>query len=468
MRRAKIVCTIGPSSRDAAVLAQMIDAGMDVARLNMSHGTREEHTQVIETIRRLAHAKGVQIAILQDLSGVKIRLGVLPKPVALRAGDTIELTTEPIEGQGTLLPVLYPPLADELEPGDRFSMVDGLIGLEVLHKTRSRVAVRVLSDGVVTSRKGVNLPRGGDHLPAMTEKDAEDLRMGLQLGVDWVALSFVRAPEHAAAPRAIMEEQGRCVPLLAKIEKQQAIARIDTILDAFDGLMVARGDLGIETDLVAVPGLQKELIRRANRAAKPVITATQMLLSMVENPRPTRAEVTDVANAILDGTDAVMLSEETASGARPVDVVRTIAEIAERADDLWNYRAPLTREQTPPVSVPQAIAWAARDTAHLIGARAIVIPTTGGSTARLVAATRPQVPVLALSTRVDTVRSLCLVWGVVPHLAPPMASTDALIEESRRQVLKTGMARPGDRIVITAGLPLATPGTTNLVKVLEV
>ncbi len=353
-----------------------------------------------------------------------------------------------------------------LAPGDRISLADGMIPIEVVVVEGEAVRVRVLSGGTVTSHKGLNLPGKGDALPSLTGKDREDLRFGLRKGVDWVALSFVRSPRDIEPVRRVMEEEGIRVPVLAKIEKRQALERIDAIVDAFDGIMVARGDLGVEIPIEDVPGAQKDLIRRAVRRAKPVITATQMLLSMVRSPRPTRAETTDVANAILDGTDAVMLSEETAMGEYPVETVATMARIAERAQDM---AAPLPDryEDLDVGGVPGAIARATWRLAKAVGARAIVTPTKSGSTARLVAATRPDVPILALSSEPGVVAALCLTWGVVSRPLTPAASTEALFEACRHEARSLGLARAGERIVVTAGLPLETPGTTNLVKVVE-
>jgi pyruvate kinase len=346
-------------------------------------------------------------------------------------------------------------------------MADGLVELEVLAVEPPRLTAEVLSEGTVSSHKGVNLPSAALGLPAMTAKDHEDLRFGLEAGIDWVALSFVRRASDVEVPRAVMTAAGRHVPVLAKIEKPQAVDALDDIIAAFDGLMVARGDLGVEVPLESVPGLQKEIIARANAAAKPVITATQMLLSMVESPRPTRAEATDVANAILDGSDGLMLSEETAVGAHPARAVGTMARIAAEAEGLRD------EIDYPPVhgttgELPAAIAHATREVAALTGARAIVTPTSSGSTARLVAATRPPVPILALSTEETTVRQLCLTWGVVPRRIGHAGSSDELFEICRQKVLECGLAAPGDHVVVTLGVPLERAGTTNLLRILEI
>ncbi len=466
MLPAKIVCTLGPASQETEVLAAMAEAGMDVVRLNMSHGDHASHARAAERVRELSERTGRRLAILLDLSGPKIRLGEVQGPVLLHAGQEVELTTEDVVGSADVLPVRYPALPEEVKPGDPISLADGLIRLEVVSVQGRSVRARVVSGGQVSSHKGLNLPGRGDSLPALTSKDEADLRFGLRLGVDWVALSFVRSPRDLEPVLRVMAEEGVRVPVLAKIEKRQALERIDEILEVFDGIMVARGDLGVEVPVEEVPVIQKDLIRRANRVAKPVITATQMLLSMVREPQPTRAEVTDVANAILDGTDAVMLSEETAVGRHPVEAVRTMARVAERVRPI---EQPDGRhaEELAVGGTPAAIARATWRLTRDVGARAVVTPTRSGSTARLVAATRPGVPILALSSDPRTLGALCLSRGVVPHFLEPVPTTDALFEACRRKVLELGLARPGERIVVTAGLPLETPGTTNLVKVLE-
>jgi len=407
-----------------------------------------------------------------DLSGPKIRLGNFPGPVLLHKDNVVALTScenfaaRSGSGDEVVLPVDYPNLTAELAPGKRLSLADGSIPLEVEEAGGGLVRARVLSGGQVSSRKGVNIPGGGNTLPALTEKDEANLRFGLELGVDWLALSFVRWARDIERPKAIMKELGKSAPILAKIEKEQALSEIDAILDAFDGVMVARGDLGVELPLEQVPGIQKDLIRRANKLAKPAITATQMLLSMVSNPTPTRAEATDVANAIVDGSDAVMLSEETAIGFDPVKTVSTMHKIAEEANKLGLNNPPAGNAETS--DVPSAISWATREVAERIGAKAIVAPTTSGSTARLIARTRPEVPILALSSVPQTVCRLGLVWGVVPRLLDAVSSTDALFDACRKEAKASGLAVAGDQLVVTAGMPLEEPGTTNLLRVLTV
>ncbi len=469
MRRTKIVCTIGPTCRDPLILGRMLDAGMDVARINMSHGTHEQHGQVVADLRRIASEKKKNLAILQDLAGPKIRLGVLREELKLEVGDVVRLTQEDREGEGNLLPVQYAHLIEETKQGDTISLADGLISLRVTAKTESELTAVAESAGTVTSRKGVHLPNGGQKLASLSEKDVNDLRWGLRMGVDWVALSFVRTARDADRPREIMREKNFSAALLAKIESRQSLENIDAILNAFDGLMIARGDLGVEVPLEDVPSIQKQLIRKANEKARPVITATQMLLSMVSSPRPTRAEVTDVSTAIIDGTDAVMLSEETANGQHPVEAVATMARIAAKTDS--QPRQPADIPYLKPeesMDVPKAIAKASCKVAYLVRAELIVTPTTSGATARLVSSVRPGVPILALSPDERAVRRMALYWGVVPQLTRSVETADQIFEISRHGVLESGLGQPGDHFIITAGVPINIAGTTSLLQVMQV
>jgi pyruvate kinase len=467
LRRAKIACTIGPSSRDRAVIEKMILAGMDVARINMSHGSHESHAEAILDIRSICARIGREVAVLLDLSGPKIRLGEFLAPVLLHSGEEVTLTTENVKGEKGLLPVGYPLLTSELKEGDSLSLIDGLIQLRVLGVGVKELRALVLHGGTVSSFKGVNLPTGGEGFPALTKKDVADLRFGLREGVDWVSMSFVRSPHDADDARKIMDEEKSEARLMAKIEKRQALDHLDEIVEKYDGIMVARGDLGVEVPLEELPGHQKRIIRKANLAAKPVITATQMLLSMVANPTPTRAEVTDVANAIADGTDAVMLSEETAVGADPVKAVEVMAAIADKADELGGFRERRQVFAGFSAKPAEAIARASYTVAIETGAKVIITPTTSGSTARLISATRPSSPILALSTLPQTVRALALSWGVTPVLTPEPADTDALFEQCRAKALETGIAAEGELAVVTAGLPLNEAGSTNLLKILK-
>jgi pyruvate kinase len=466
MRRTKIVCTIGPASRDPAVLARLVEAGMDVARLNFSHGTHEEHARVMAALRSLGARARRPVAILQDLAGLKIRVGeIAPGRVRLEPGAPFTLTSREISGDATAASVSYPELARSVRPGDRLLLADGEIALEAQETTATDVRCRVVAGGLLSSHKGISLPNRTVEGPAFTDKDRADLAFGVAQGVDYAALSFVRCGDDVRRARAFLAEIGAATPLIAKIEKHEALGCVDEILDASDGIMVARGDLGVETPLEHVPLLQKMLIERANRAGKPVITATQMLLSMVERPRPTRAEVADVANAILDGTDALMLSEETASGRFPVEAAATMRRIADDTESAFPFEQWIRRfEDRSLQSMPEAVAGAACELAEHIGAGVIVAWTESGATARLVAKHRPRRPILALSTRPEAARRLALVWGVEPLVVEGGASTDAMLERAPALAVAHGLLRPGEPAVITAGIPIGVAGSTNLIK----
>ncbi len=466
MPRTKIVCTIGPSSASPQALARLVDAGMDVARLNFSHGTHREHEAVIAALRDLAGSCRRPIAILQDLSGLKIRIGeVAGGPVRLSAGSAFTLTTRPVPGDAREVSVSFPDLPRSVRPGDRLLLSDGEIELCAEEVGATDILCRVVAGASLSSHKGISLPTGSVAAAGLTAKDREDLAFGIAQGVDYVALSFVRTAEDVRLARAFMSERGATIPIVAKIEKHEALAAIDAILGEADGLMVARGDLGVETPLEHVPLLQKMLIEKANRAGKPVITATQMLLSMVESPRPTRAEVGDVANAILDGTDAVMLSEETASGKYPAEAAATMRRIAEDTEAAFPFEQWMRRFEDRSVQgLPEAVAGAACELAEHIGARVIVAWTESGATARLVAKHRPRSPILALSTVPATARRLALVWGVIPVLAEAGESTDAMLEAAPGIAVACGLLHPGENAVITAGIPMGVAGSTNLIK----
>jgi pyruvate kinase len=466
MRRTKIVCTIGPASRDPAVLARLVEAGMDVARLNFSHGTHEEHARVIAALRALGSRARRPVAILQDLAGLKIRIGeIAPGHVRLEPGSVFTLTSRSVPGSAGEASVSYPELARTVRPGDRLLLADGEIALQAEETTPTDVRCRVLAGGLLSSHKGISLPGRTVDGPSLTDKDREDLAFGVDQGVDYAALSFVRCGDDVRRVRAYLAERGASVPLIAKIEKHEALACVDEILDASDGIMVARGDLGVETPLEHVPLLQKMLIDRANRAGKPVITATQMLLSMVERPRPTRAEVADVANAILDGTDALMLSEETASGRFPVEAAETMRRIAEDTESAFPFEQWMRRfEDRTLQTLPEAVASAAAELAEHIGAGVIVAWTESGETPRLVAKHRPRRPILALSTRAETARRLALVWGVEPLVVELEPDTDAMLQRAPALAVAHGLLRPGETAVITAGIPIGVAGSTNLIK----
>jgi pyruvate kinase len=464
MPKTKIVCTIGPSSSSVEGIRALIECGMNVARLNFSHGSHAEHLQKIDLIRKTAADLNRPVAILQDLCGPKIRIGKLPDPgIRLSAGQTVILTNQPADGHLNRLPISYAALPAEVKLDDRILLSDGLMELTVKSKTESDIFCEVITGGMLTSHKGINLPTGTLKAPSLTEKDLEDLAFGLAHGVDFVALSFVRTADDIAHIKSIIEKQGKGTPVIAKIEKHEAVENIDAILAIADGIMVARGDLGVEIPLEHVPHVQKLLVRKANLAGKPVIVATQMLRSMVDSPRPTRAEATDVANGVLDGADAVMLSEETASGNYPVEAVRYMARIAESAEERYPHDKYLQRMHKK--SVSESVAHASCDLAQNLNAAAIVATTRSGSTAIHISRYRPRTKIIALSPEQAAVRRLCLYWGCIPcHLA--MADdTDAMVESAAVSALQTGLVQKGERVVITAGRPLWARGTTNLLWV---
>jgi len=465
MARTKIVCTIGPASRSPETLEQLIRAGMDVARLNFSHGTQTEHLEVITTVRRIAERLGKSIAILQDLAGLKIRIGEIASgAVMLEAGAPFTLTTRQVLGSRQEVFVDYPHLTEDVQRGDRLLLSDGDLELEVIGTTGEDVHCRVITGGTLASRKGINLPARSITTPTVTDKDRDDLAFGLRHGVDYVAQSFVRTAADVLEVRGMIQDHGSTVPLIAKIETQDALTNIDEIIDSVDGVMVARGDLGVAVPLATVPRLQKMLIGKANRAGKPVITATQMLRSMQDSPRPTRAEVTDVANAVLDGTDAIMLSEETAIGRFPLEAVRMMAAIAADAESVFPFEAWIHRFETGG-PLPDAVARAACSMAADIDAAAIVTCTQSGGTARRVARYRPRAPILAPTPHAETYRRLALVWGITPLLNQSQPTTDELIAGAVGAALAAARVQRGDTVVITAGVPVGRAGMTNLIKV---
>ncbi|MGH7411502.1 MAG: pyruvate kinase, partial [Candidatus Methylomirabilis sp.] len=395
-RKTKIVCTIGPASSKPEVIERLFDAGMDVARLNFSHGTWEEHRDVVRTVRELSAKKDRPVAILQDLQGAKVRLGLFRDGSAtIRSGDQFTLTTREVEGTEKIASITYDRLATEVKPGDQILIDDGLIHLEVVRTDGVHVVCRVVQGGVLTNNKGLNLPGVAISVPAVTDKDLADLEFGIEHEVDYVALSFVRTSRDVSRVKEYLRRRKVEIPIIAKLERPKALRSLDGILEVADGVMIARGDLGVEMPLEEIPLLQKEIIRKANQRGVIVITATQMLDSMIEHPRPTRAEVSDVANAILDGTDAVMLSGETASGAYPVEAVRVMAQVATGAERGLPPRAPFPHDPGKPLAFPDAISEAACRAAVETQARAIVAFTKTGATARLISRLRPATPVIA-------------------------------------------------------------------------
>jgi len=466
MPSTKIVATIGPASREPAVLERMIAAGLDVARLNFAHGTPEQHAQTVDSIRAAADRVGREVAVLQDVPGPKLRIGpVKGGKTELVPGSVVVLTREAIEGTSSRLPIAWPGFSEIVAPGDVAYLADGAIRLRIKEVAEGEVSAEVEVGGTLASRQGVNLPNVTTSLPAVSEADLRLIDAGLAMGVDAIALSFVRRHEDLAPVRRHLEAAGSDVPLFAKIEKPQAAANAEEIVDAADGIMVARGDLGIELPIEQVPLVQKRLLRLAGHAAKPSITATQMLESMVHSSRPTRAEVADVANAIFDGTDAVMLSQETAVGRDPAGAVAMMAAIAEATERELPYGRWLAERRRGGGDEASTIAFGAVGAVYQLGLKAIVASTISGGTARVVSAHRPQVPVLALSPRRDVVRRCCLLWGVTGVLKEELGGTTDLLRACADAARRAGVAGPGDRIGITAGLPAGTSGGTNLFKV---
>lgn len=504
MLRVKIVCTIGPSSTDPEILAQLIDAGMNVARINMSHGDHEFHARNIHTIREIAQERNRPVAILVDLQGPKLRVGEMqPGGVPLAAGEELILTTDEIIGEPGRVPIQNQEVPasivrDRLETAERgvdssherILLDDGLLELEVIDATETTVRTRVIVGGILEDRKGMNLPQTKLTVPSMTEKDGVDVDFALEHQADWIALSFVRTGADVQALRKVVQSRaplGRVTPIISKIEKPEAVENIEEIIEASDGLMVARGDLGIETSPEAVPMIQKMIIARCIDTDKPVITATQMLDSMIRNPRPTRAEASDVANAVLDGSDAIMLSGETAAGSYPVQSVQTMANIALEAERVRSVTQPHYRPsqravdgffgtsnddpdgeknpggETP--SVAEAVSQATVATAQNVGAAAIIAPTARGATAKKLARYRPSVPIIAVTPSHLVYRQLALYWGVFPLMGQRMNTIDEMLEDAVRIALSAGFVQQGDVTVVTGGVVGGVPGETNLMTV---
>ncbi len=463
-RRAKVVCTLGPASNTVEGVQALVDSGMDVARLNLSHGTHDSHAELHSHVRRAGDIAGKAVGVLADLQGPKIRLGTFAAgPVELVTGDTFVLTTEPVAGTAQRAYTTYTQLPDDVRPGDTILVNDGLVHLEVEKVDGAEVTTRVIEGGAVSDHKGINLPGVKVSSPALTQKDADDLRFALRLGVDMVALSFVRSPGDIAPVHAVMDDAGRRVPVIAKIEKPEAVDRLDAIVDAFDGLMIARGDLGVELPLQEVPLIQKRAIQLAREHAKPVIVATQMLESMIVHSRPTRAEVSDVANAVFDGADALMLSGETSAGRWPRETVRTMVQVIAAAEgDPVDALPPLPR---PVGDRDAAIAAAAVAIGRDVLGRALVAFTTTGTTARRLAAHRPGLPLLAFTPDPAVRSQLALSWGVETFVMPSVANTDDMVREVDKAMLELHRGQPGDPVVIVAGTPPGKPGNTNTIRV---
>lgn len=467
-RRTKIVCTLGPASWSPERISALIDAGMDVARINFSHGELSRHAETIRNVRECSRQKGRPIAILGDLQGPKIRVGVLPTPVELKAGDRVTFAPEGEHVQGEL-PTTFHELANDVEVGEVVLLADGLMELIVEDVQAPRVTMRVIHGGELTSNKGINLPNTLVSIPSLTEKDLRDLEFALEQKLDYLALSFVRSSEDVRDLASRIPPGGPLV--VVKVEKGMALENLESILSESAAAMVARGDLGVELPFEQVPLAQKRMIQMANVASRPVITATQMLESMIENPRPTRAEASDVANAIIDGTDAVMLSAETATGRFPIQAVQAMARIAQEIEDSHileagpHYDIPIDPGVDGTTPTERAIAGATVEAVRRLKAPLILTFTSSGSTARIVSSFRPPVPILAITDNEQAYHQLALVWGVIPIVCSPEASFTEMLACGREEAVKRGLARRGDRVVVTAGLPMHQAGTTNLLQV---
>lgn len=468
MRKSKIVCTIGPASESLENIKKLILAGMNVARLNFSHGDFEEHGNRIKTIRQASKELGKTVAILLDTKGPEIRTGKLEvEPIELVQDEYLTLTTEEILGDQNRISITYSDLPNDVRVGSTILIDDGLIGLTVVDIQGTEIKTRIVNGGTIKSKKGVNVPGVSISLPGITEKDTNDIVFGIGQDIDFIAASFVRKASDVQEIRALLEKHNAShIQIISKIENQEGVDNLDEILAASDGLMVARGDLGVEIPAEDVPLAQKLMIKKCNIAGKPVITATQMLDSMQRNPRPTRAEASDVANAIFDGTDAIMLSGETAAGKYPVESVLTMSRIAEKAESALNYREIFMKQQiAQETTVTEAISQSVAISALDLNAKAIISSTVTGHTARVVSKYRPKSQIIAVTTQERTMRQLALVWGVTPVFGQEATSTDELLQTALKGGKASGLVKAGDLVVITAGIPLGRSGSTNLVKV---
>lgn len=468
-RRAKIVCTLGPATDAPGVLEDLVRGGMNVARLNFSHGTHESHQQRLERVRAAAQATGCHIGVLADLQGPKIRIGRFAEgQVDLEMDAAFRITTEEVSGTVEEVSTDYPQLPEDVNPGDPLLLDDGNIELEVERVEGQVVHCRVRVGGILKDRKGISLPRSRVSAPSLTDKDQTDLLFALEAGVDMVALSFVRKPEDIFQVKSIMQKLGRRVPIIAKIEKREALDRFSEILEVTDAVMVARGDLGVELPIHQVPVVQKEIIAACNNLGVPVIVATQMLESMVQLPRPTRAEANDVANAIFDGADACMLSAETASGDYPLDAARIMGSIIQEAEEFQHDNIPDEHVLDRNAALGDAVGQAAGLLARQVNARSIIAFTSSGASARRVAKWRPACPIYAATPSIQTARALTLIWGVQPLLVPQAKDLDAMVASAEATARKRKILDAGDTCVITAGVPVGFAGATNTVKIHQV
>ena len=468
MKKTKIVATIGPTSESEEMLEKLFQAGVNVCRLNFSHGDHNEHQKRIDTIKRVRERMNLPIAIMLDTKGPEIRLKNFKEGVVeIKQGQDFTLTTRDILGDETIVGISYEGLPRDLEVGGRVLIDDGLVEFKVKRLKDTEILMEALNDGVLKNHKGVNVPNVSIRLPSLTERDIEDIIFGIQNDVDFIAPSFIRKASDVNNIRRILEDnKGIKIDIISKIENQEGVDNIDEIINVSDGIMVARGDLGVEVPTEKIPLIQKELIRKCNLAGKAVITATQMLDSMMRNPRPTRAEVTDIANAIIDGSSAIMLSGETAAGKYPVEAVQMMYSIAINTENSLDYKEMLKlRSMRNEITTTNAISKATVNTASDLGAKAIITATSSGYTSKAISKFRPKAPIIAATTSEKVMRKMALEWGVYPVLAPLSKSTDEVIDLSVKATIEAGYAGEGDLVVITAGIPVGLSGTTNLIKV---
>lgn len=476
-KQTKIVCTIGPASADDEILKQMIKSGMNVARLNFSHGTHEYHTASVDRIRRISEELAQPITILQDLQGPKIRVGVLPdQGVELVKGEEVTFTADENDFEKKKFMITYPMLANDVKPGERILLDDGLLSAEVLRIEGKNVICQVIDGGMLTSKKGVNFPDSALTISAMSDKDRQDVAFGVSIGVDWIALSFVRSAKEIFDLRYLIKEEevkqlgkenDHPIKIIAKIEKREAVDNIEEILDAVDGIMVARGDLGVEMPAEEVPLIQKRLIEHCLKASKPVIVATQMLDSMIRNPRPTRAEVSDIANAVIDHTDAVMLSGETASGKFPIESVKTMATVVSQTEkskyDFLPVKQDIIGETTE-----EAVSEVANILARRIKAKAILVASISGDAGKIVSRYRTELPIYTATNSERVMRQLNLSWGVIPFVLPSCSSVEELVERSVSELKDRHAVKSGEKIIVVAGEPVGHTGGVNLVEIREI
>ena len=467
IKRTKIVCTLGPASESKEVLRELIKSGLNVCRMNFSHGSHEEHKGRMDLVKKVREELGQPTAILLDTKGPEIRTGQFDSPeVLLEEGQTFTITMKDVMGNKEMCTVSYKGLADDVKPGNTILIDDGLVGLTVKEVNGDDIVCEVQNSGIVKNHKGVNVPGVKVNLPAITEKDRKDIEFGIEQGIDFIAASFVRKVSDVLAIREILEaNNAEHIKIISKIENQEGVDNLDEIIAISDGIMVARGDLGVEIPTEEIPVVQKLMIKKCNEAGKPVITATQMLDSMIRNPRPTRAEVTDVANAIYDGTDAIMLSGETAAGKYPVEAVKTMAQIAKRTEETIDYNKALRNKMSLASNVTDAISYATCTTAMDLKAKAILSSTSSGHTARMVSKFRPDCPIVATTSNDRVMRQLSLTWGVLPIKREKSTTTDQIISNSIEATKAADYVNSEDLVVVTAGVASGISGTTNLIKV---